>query len=347
MRTVMGKGKAMKKFLLSIICVTLAFGALCAVGCGEGSKGGDSSSVTTEVPEETTYVVTFKQSGQLDIEKTVKEGETLTDIPTPAAKIGYTVAWEEKDLTNITEDRVVNAVETANTYTVKYDLNGGAGELDDTQVTFDSAYDLTTPTREGYSFVGWTNGEEAVLTSGEKWTIAENVTLKANWAEVKVEVYTVVFIQDGEALKTFENIPSGSAFTAVYQIPEPIAKVGYNVAWDNEALAKLESVTQDVTVVAKATAKTYTVNLDADGGNVALANITVTYGVDYEIPTPTKDGYEFLGWKKDGMAFAVKGTWKLDENVTLKASWKKIETEEDGSSEYDPEGGDWTGVHRP
>ena len=322
----------MKKLLLLILSATLAMGVFCAVGCAGGTTGG-STSITSEQPTEKTYIVTFKQKGQSDVKKTVKEGETLTDIPTPATKTGYTVAWEDKDLTNITENITVNAVETANTYKVSYDLNGAEGEISDLEVTYDGAYVLASPTREGYSFIGWTNGEEAVLSSGN-WSIASDVTLKANWVEVKVETFTVVFVQAGEALKTYAEIPAGSAFTALYDIPTPVAITGYNVEWDSEELAKLESVTQDVTILAIVTAKSYTVTLNPDGGTLDVKTIEVTYNAEYELPTPTRNGYEFAGWVKGSAAFDNKGTWKIDEeNVTLKATWKKVTTEDDNNDD--------------
>ena len=84
---------------------------------GDDGSSSEDSTLDDSGEEETQLVkVTFKQNGQADIVKTLKKGEALTDIPTPASKTGYTVAWEPIDFTNITADVTVNAIETAKTY---------------------------------------------------------------------------------------------------------------------------------------------------------------------------------------------------------------------------------------
>ena len=57
------------------------------------------------------YTVTFVQDGQPDIVRTVEEGKglSLSEIPIPVAKTGYTVSWEEVDLSKITINIVVRA----------------------------------------------------------------------------------------------------------------------------------------------------------------------------------------------------------------------------------------------
>lgn len=79
---------------------------------GDGENHGDKQ----------TYTVTFRQKGKEDVVRSVEHGATLANIPKPIQRPGYTVTWEEKDLTNITESLIVNAVESANNYTVTYNL---------------------------------------------------------------------------------------------------------------------------------------------------------------------------------------------------------------------------------
>ena len=96
----------MKKLLILL----LALGMLATVGaCGivptesssslsssVHSSGGESSlsqeNSSDEKPGKVN--VTFKQSGCVDIVKKVNKGETLTDVPAPAEKTGYTVTWD-------------------------------------------------------------------------------------------------------------------------------------------------------------------------------------------------------------------------------------------------------------
>lgn len=248
----------MKKLLLLILSAILAMSVFCTVGCSDGTP--DNSSISSETPTEKTYTVTFKQDGQRDVVKTVEEGESLTDIPEPKAKVGYTVAWEVVDLTNIVEDIEVKAIETANTYVVSYDLNGATGEISDLEVMFDGAYVLATPSRDGYSFIGWTYQGTAVLTSGAQWKTASNVTLVATWVKDVVNTYSITFKQNGVADKVYPNVEEGSAFTAT---PSTEAKVGYTVTWNPSDLAKLANVRENVIVNAVETANTYTITYDA------------------------------------------------------------------------------------
>ena len=143
-----------------------------------------------------TYVITFRQEGFDDIQKTVKEGEGLTDIPSPNSETGYTIVWDTTDFTNIKKDITINAVKTANTYTITYSLgvNKYAKISANTlQVTFGSNFTLNDPIYEGTAeFKGWyladANGK-ATDTRVESGTYAfdSDITIIAvyeEWSEV-------------------------------------------------------------------------------------------------------------------------------------------------------------------
>ena len=56
-------------------------------------------------------------------------------------------------------------------------------------------------------------------------------------------------------------------------------------------------------VICISSAKTYTVTFDADGGSATSQTKEVIYNKEYgELPTPTKTGYDFVGWflKEEG-----------------------------------------------
>lgn len=125
--------------------------------CGER---GDSSSFVK------TYTVTFMQTGQPDVVRVVKAGKAVTEIPETKPVTGYTVAWEDVDLTNVTADKIVNAVKTPKQYTVTYDANEGTMSAKTESFTYDAEYTLQLPVRNDYSFVCWKNGVASVaLTS--------------------------------------------------------------------------------------------------------------------------------------------------------------------------------------
>lgn len=143
----------------------------------------NSPSDSSEETETQWVKVTFQQNGQVDIVKTIKKGETLTDIPTPALKTGYIIEWESVDFTNITADMTVNAIEMAKTYTLVFDANGGSLTQTTITVTYGQAYNLMTPTHDTKLFVGWMYNDTNVSSIGT-WEIdadTAEVVLTAQW----------------------------------------------------------------------------------------------------------------------------------------------------------------------
>ena len=84
---------------------------------------------------------------------------------------------------------------TANSYTVRFNPNGGTVSQTTKSVTYDSTYGtLPTPTRTGYKFTGWTlNG--TTISSTTKVQTASNHTLIAQW---EANEYTVTFDPNGQ-----------------------------------------------------------------------------------------------------------------------------------------------------
>ena len=299
----------MKKMLL---VMSLAIGFSCVFGGCSNSENGGS-------PEQT-YTITFKQAGQEDIVKEVKKGEDLSEIPTPKSKTGYTVEWDTTDFLDITADMVVTAVATANTYTITYDAGEGILSQTTQEVVYDSTPTLATPTLEGYTFTGWTYNGTAVLG---KWTIANDVTLVASWVKDAENTYTVIFRQNGQTDKVYENVAKGSTFT---DIPAVVSKVGYTVKWNETHLAELINISGNVVVEAIEEVKTYTITLNANGGTVGVKTITITYGEEYTLAKATHEDYKFVSWTYDGKEISLTGVWEIDveeTNIELVAKWGK------------------------
>ncbi len=199
--------------------------ACCLAACGENGTPA-------------TYTVTFVQSGQEDVLRTVKEGETLTDIPAVQPREGYTVVWEEKDLTNISGNITVNAVETANTYTVTYDANGGTVSSETLTVTYDAQYALATPyvtreveygstpsaetlpapkPREGYTVV-WDPNDLAKLKD-----LKESVTVNAVETPNEYTItYTMGELAGDEGASAENQTHLTVTFDAPYDLAQPV-----------------------------------------------------------------------------------------------------------------------------
>lgn len=208
----------MKKLLFLILSLSIMCLAACKVGDtseNSSSDSKDNSSISSEVNssevsedlgdassdsvddssdldgndsvEKQSYTITFKQEGVEDIVKTVEEGESLTDIPVPNEILGYNVAWSVTDFSNVAENMTVEVVKTAKTYTITYTLGSCANdalaqiESNEQQVAYDAAYELATPTCEGYIFTGWLLEDTTTPFEDGVWNIDGNVTLVAQW----------------------------------------------------------------------------------------------------------------------------------------------------------------------
>ena len=164
----------MKKILAILLCILCTF-------CACGGTGGDFSSGTDGDSSGSVIMATvrFQQDGQDEVVKTVEKGQSLTDIPTPQGKTGYTVTWSVTDFSNISGDMTVVAVEEPKTYQVTL-KNGNSETI--VEVEYDDTYAFEEPTNEDYVFAGWKYGETTVLPTTGVWKIdADNIVLVAKW----------------------------------------------------------------------------------------------------------------------------------------------------------------------
>ncbi len=130
------------------------------------------------------------------------------------------------------------------------------------------------------------------------------------------------------------GIPNTMYYDATITLPIP-AKKGYNFTnWtatggtlDDNDFTISDS---DVSLTANYTAQTFSVTFNANGGNTPTTSKIVTYDSTYEdLPTPTYQDYEFLGWftESDGGTEISSNTKvDLDDDQTLFAHWKKKQT---------------------
>ena len=173
----------MKKRIFGLLTVLfLCFFAFSFASCSSDDNGGGDESTAVY------YTVTFEQDGFEPITKSVQEGRALTDIPAPKEVAGYTVAWEEVDLSNVTQDTTVRAVVTANTYTITYRLNYDNATMTKTeeQVVYGEEFTLETPTVEAnseYAFVKWIDKETSEEVQSGTYLYPRNITLIGVWSD--------------------------------------------------------------------------------------------------------------------------------------------------------------------
>lgn len=116
-------------------------------------------------------------------------------------------------------------------------------------------------------------------------------------------------------------------YGANYTLPTP-TRTGYTFGGWYNGNTKVESgawnIASDVTLTAKWTANTYTVNFNANGGSVSPTSKTATYDSSFTLPTPTWDGHTFSGWY-NGSTKITSGTWKYTTGMNLTAHWDAVD----------------------
>ena len=195
------------------------------------------------------YDVRFDANGGKEAyePKKVRYGDTYKEFPPEPTRIGYEFAgwFTEKDGgndkpvkvdTKVTASHTLYAHWTAKKYTVTFNANGGTVTPETMKVTYGCLYgELPTPTRKGYTFVGWftnPNGGTQVKEDAEVTTAADR-TLHAHWTQ-NIHTVTIKDDKDGKVIET-QQIPEGGL--AKKPAKEPVRE-GYTfVGWQANGAA--------------------------------------------------------------------------------------------------------------
>lgn len=159
------------------------------------------------------YDITYDlQGGNLSspISKYTIESDTFT-LPTPT-KTGYTfLGWTGSNGTNPNKNVVIEKGSYGNkhyvanwqviNYSISYNLDGGSASSLITQYNIETpAFTLPTPTKTGYTFLGWTGTD---LSSANKTVTINKATgnrsYTATWSK---NYYTVSYYKDGSLWTT-------------------------------------------------------------------------------------------------------------------------------------------------
>ncbi len=143
------------------------------------------------------------------------------------------------------------------------------------------------PTKEGYTFIGWYNGES-------EWNfetpVTENLTLTAKW---QINRYTITFDTAGGS----EVAPITQDYGTTITAPANPAKTGYTFAgWDKTIPSTMPA--GDMAITARWQVNQYTITFKPENGGQDIV-IKQDYGTAITAPAnPTKTGYTFAGWDK-------------------------------------------------
>lgn len=285
---------------------------------------------------------------------TIEDDAITLENPTCA---GYNFkGWTGTDLTEATMTVTIPAKSTGKrtytanwekiTYAITYDLAGGSvNPANKAKYTIETGnFTLTNPTKEGYTFTGWTgtglSGKtmKVTITKGSYGERAYTATWEANTYKVKYDS------NKGNGEMAEQNF--------VYDVAQALianayTRTGYTFKeWNSQADGQGEAYADKqevknltvndkevVTLYARWTGNTYKVHFEANGGTGTMNDQKHKYGTTKALTANafTRAGYVFASWntKADGTGKSyanqkeVKNlTAELDGIVNLYAQWK-------------------------
>ncbi len=239
-----------------------------------------------------------------------------------------------------------------NTYTIKYDANGGSGSMSDTGATYGTAVTLrsNTFTRTHYTFKNWNTKADGSGTSYSDGASVSNltstnggtVTLYAQWTGV---TYTVSYnANGGTSTPTSQSVVYPSSVTLASAISKSnTSEAGYTVTYNanggSGAPSSHTSGNRTVTWSFKAWAAGSTSGSQYSAGvsyqpssNItmyAIWNSSTSANSSWTCSstTPTRTGHTFLGWSTSSTAttatYAAGTTYTITGALTLYAVWQK------------------------
>ena len=305
----------------------------------QGSTGDRTYTANWQVIEYT--IITLLEGGNAgssgEYFYTVEQTVTL---PTPT-RTGYTfLGWTGEGITtpqpNVTIPKGSTGDKTyienweLTEYNITMDLNGGSGQEKVVYTMTDEDFELPTPTRNGYEFVGWTG--ERITTPQTSVKIPKgstgNKAYTANWQVIE---YTITLDTNGGPVVSPIKYTVEDLFTLPY-----ILRPGYEFAgWTLDGSGMLPftpliiypGTTGDLHYKAEWRLAEYTITMDLDGGSGQEKVVYTITDEDFELPTPTRNGYEFVGWTGERITTpqtSVKIPKGSTGNKAYTANWKVI-----------------------
>ena len=230
-----------------------------------------------------------------------------------------------------TENTTLYAVWRANTYTIKYNANGGSGTMSDSSHTYNVSKALTTNafTRNGYTFLGWSTSSTATSATYTNGQSVKNLTstdgavvnLYAVWS--LIPKYTVSYNANGGSNAPLSQTKTKDV-TLTLSSTKPI-RTGYTfLGWSTSSTATTATyqpgsnftTNANTTLYAVWRANTYTIKYNANGGSGTMSDSSHTYDVSKSLTSNafTRSGYTFLGWSTSSTATSA--TYTNGQTVT-------------------------------
>lgn len=222
-------------------------------------------------------------------------------------------------------------------YIISYSTNGGNGLICNQVKQYGTPLTLTStiPTRNGYTFVGWSENPNTINSTwlaGGTFADNRNAILYACW---KANTYNIKFESNSDECTIHDKIVE---YASTYgDLPTPVRK-GYtfkgwytsNNGGDRIISSSSVQITSDQTLYARWEQALYSIVYDTNGGIENSWTDSCEYDTVINISktVPTREGYKFIGWAKDKDAaiadYMPDDLYSENQDVVLYAVWKII-----------------------
>ncbi|MBR2138834.1 MAG: InlB B-repeat-containing protein, partial [Bacilli bacterium] len=258
-----------------------------------------------------TYTVTFMDyNGKILSKQTIKQSENATPPSTPSRE-GYKFIGWNNDYTNIQDDIIITAQyeKIINTYTVRF-LDYDNTLLKTEQIEENgNATPPSTPSREGYEFIGW---DQNYIN------VKQNLDIYAQYKETII-TYTVTFMDYNGTILSKQTIKQSENATP----PSTPSREGYKfIGWNND----YNNVQDDIIITAQyeKIINTYTVSF-ISYDNIIVETQSVEKGEKaLEPASPLREGYIFNGWYLNEEKWSFIG-YSITSDIILEAKWTAIQ----------------------
>ena len=251
-----------------------------------------------------------------------------------AASGGSVITFEYTH--NQTSNFTLYAQWSADTLTITYDSQGGSSISSGSTTTGGSiASSPGTPTRSGYTFLGWFTAASGGSAISFPYTHSQtaNFTLYAQWS---ADTLTITYdSQEGSAISAGSTTAGGSIASS----PGTPSRAGYTfngwivTASGGSAITfpYTHSQTASFTLYAQWSANTLNITYDANGGSTPAGGsaTTTTDSTISTLATTSRSGYTFNGWftqSSGGTQITTSAAHNQTASFTLYAQWSESST---------------------
>lgn len=221
------------------------------------------------------------------------------------------------------EEAIDKIYDLGGTVVIEYDTDGG-NEIEN-DILKKLNHVTKTPTKNGYTFDCWTVKNYDIKNKKNDYSL--NLVLIANY---KPNVYSISYNYGCSNYSIEQNHITKYTVGNETIINSPTRK-GYTfTGWTGNGIIvptkemKISSNTYgNINLTANWLANEYTINLNVNGGICDTNNVITSYDEKFNLPTPTRIGYEFAGWYYENKS--INGTINnYNENITVTAHWNAI-----------------------